>query len=479
MAVLADLDPKEVFRWFEALSAIPRGSGHTEAVSAWCADLARERGLEVHQDPAGNVVIAAPASPGYEGAAGLILQGHLDMVCEKDADASIDMEREGLRLIVEDGDLIRAEGTTLGADDGIAVAMALAVLDDPSIPHPPLEVLLTTDEEIGMLGAAALDPSPIRGRQLLNLDSEEEGVFTVSCAGGCVVSRTIPVRRETVRGEGLRIVVWGLTGGHSGTEIHHGRANADILLGRILRGLADQVPLRLSRAQGGTKDNAIPVRAEAEVVVESADRAMHVCFDVVSRLREAYAATDPCMAVDVLPVPVPDAMDALSTERALRLLTEVPDGVQALSAEIPGLVQTSLNLGILRTGEDHVTAASSVRSSIEAEKTELVERLSRLTEELGGSVSVTGDYPGWAYRTDSPLRDRCAVAFRDLYGHPPKIEAVHAGLECGILCGKLPGLDCVSLGPEISEIHTPRERMRAASVRRTWDLLREILARSR
>lgn len=477
MAVLEGLEPQAVFRWFEALCAIPHGSRHTDAVSDWCVDFGRRRGLEHHRDRAGNVILIAPPTPGYEIAPPIILQGHLDMVCEKTADCPLDMERQGLDLAVKDG-YVYARGTTLGGDDGIAVAMALAVLDDPAIPHPRLEVVLTTDEEIGMLGAAALDVSPLRGRQLLNLDSEAEGVFTVSCAGGCVARVSLPVTWEKAEGQALCLRVSGLTGGHSGTEIHRGRANANVLLGCLLSELRKSVSFRLALAEGGLKDNAIPVSAQAVLFPEDAGAA-EAAFPALRELCRPFAKTDPALTLELEMAAAERVLDQRSTDRALAFLTRAPAGVQTMSRDIPGLVQTSLNLGILRTEETSLTALFCVRSSVSAEKEELLTDLTALAESLGGALAREGDYPPWEYRADSPLRRRCEAVFREQYGHDPKVEAIHAGVECGLLCGKLPGLDCVSLGPDLLEIHTPRERMLVASVERVWRFLLEVLRRSR
>lgn len=479
MPVLDHLEPKNVFRFFEALCAIPHGSRNTGSVSDWCVEFARARGLEVHQDSANNVIIIQEAAPGYESAAPIILQGHLDMVCEKASGCTKDMEREGLDLAV-DGDFVYAEGTTLGGDDGIAVAMALAILDDPAIPHPRLEVVLTTDEEIGMLGAAALDVAPLQGRQLLNLDSEEEGVFTVSCAGGSLTTCRLPVTREPFNGDALRIQISGLTGGHSGAEIHKGRANADILLGRILRAIAERTELRLVSASGGLKDNAIPTAAEAVVITTDIAAASTVVEKIARHIQAEYRVTDPALAVTVERTAVGETpMDRDSTRRALCLLACVPNGVQEMSHDIHGLVQTSLNLGILETGGEALTAAFCVRSSVASQKEMLHDRLRCLTEQLGGTLDIAGDYPAWEYRRDSVLRERMVEVFREQYGREPKVEAIHAGVECGLLCGKLPGLDCVSIGPDLMEIHTPRERMSISSVQRVWAFVLEVLKRSK
>ena len=479
MSVLDQLEPNKVFQYFERLCAIPHGSRNTKAVSDWCVAFARERGLEHYQDDFHNVIIILEATSGYETAEPVILQGHLDMVCEKESGCPKDMEKEGLDLAVEDG-FVLARGTTLGGDDGIAVAMALAILDDASIPHPRLEVVLTTEEEIGMLGAAALDVSPLRGRQLLNLDSEAEGVFTVGCAGGSLTKCTLPVHREPFAGETLRLTVSGLTGGHSGAEIHKGRANANMLLGRLLRAMAAETELRLVSADGGLKDNAIPVAAEAVVAAEDGRKAKAAAERMAACFQTEYRRSDPMLTVTAEEAAAAwQPMDASSTERTVRLLACAPNGVQTMSQDIHGLVQTSLNLGILKTGENAVTASFCIRSSVDSEKEMLKDRLACLLAQLGGGVSFSGEYPGWAYRPDSPLRELMTEVYREQYGREPKVEAIHAGLECGLLAGKLPGLDCVSIGPDLLEIHTPREKMSISSVQRVWAFVCEVLKRSK
>lgn len=479
MAVLDQLEPKNVFRFFEEMCAIPHGSYNTKAVSDWCVAFAKARGLEHYQDEMNNVILIKEASAGYEEAEPVILQGHLDMVCEKAPGCEKDMAREGLDLAVE-GDYIYAEGTTLGGDDGIAVAMALAALDDDSLPHPRLEVILTTEEEVGMDGAMALDVSPIRGRKMLNLDSEAEGIFTVSCAGGSMAACGLPVARAPFGGDILRVRVEGLTGGHSGAEIHKGRANASMLLGRLLLAMAAETELRLVSADGGLKDNAIPVAAEAVVAAADGRKAKAAAERMAACFQVEYRRSDPMLTVtaeEAAAAWLP--MDAASTERTLCLLACAPNGVQTMSQDIHGLVQTSLNLGILKTEENAVTASFCIRSSVDSEKEMLKDRLACLLAQLGGRVSFSGEYPGWAYRPDSPLRELMTEVYREQYGREPKVEAIHAGLECGLLAGKLPGLDCVSIGPDLLEIHTPREKMSISSVQRVWAFVREVLKRSK
>ena len=477
MAILEHLEPRGVFRFFEEMCAIPHGSANTKAVSDWLMAFARERGLEAYQDQLNNVIIIKEATAGYENAPAVILQGHMDMVCEKAPDCEKDMEKEGLDLAV-DGDTVYARGTTLGGDDGIAVAMALALLDADDIPHPRLEAVFTVDEEIGMLGAVGMeDVSMLRGRRMLNLDSEVEGVFTVSCAGGNLTKCTLPVCRETFGAEFLTVTVGGLRGGHSGVEIDKGLGNACMLLGRVLTACGRETALRLVSVSGGLKDNAIPREASAVVAAADAREIRAVCARLDAELKNEYRTTDPEVFVSVRDGGAGLPMDEDSTRRILAFLTCAPNGIQAMSADIPSLVQTSLNLGILTTGDETVDASFCVRSSVDSQKQMLVERLECLTETLGGSVGVFGDYSGWEYRSDSPLRELLVEVFTEQYGYAPKIEAIHAGVECGIIAGKLPGLDCVSLGPDLTEIHTCRERLHIASVQRLWAMVLETLKR--
>lgn len=479
MSVLGHLEPKSVFGFFEEMCAIPHGSRNTKAVSDWCAAFAKERGLEYHQDKDNNVIIIKEATPGYEKAQPIILQGHLDMVCEKTADCTKDMSREGLDLVI-DGDFVRAEGTTLGGDDGIAVAMALAVLDAKELSHPRVEAVFTVDEEIGLLGAASIDVSPLRGRQMLNIDSEEEGIFTVSCAGGNTTACVLPISREPFQGTAVRLTVGGLTGGHSGAEIDKGRANSNMLMGRVLQAAAAQGELRIQRVDGGLKDNAIPVETTAHILVEDGDAVCRAAEELAQTLKNEYRTTEPGLWLraereteEQLP------MDKVSTQKVICMLLCLPNGIQAMSAEISGLVQTSLNLGILSTNEEELRASFCVRSSVDSQKEMLKGRLSCLMTQLGGSIEVRGDYAGWQYQEKSPLRDRMIAVFEDQYGKKPRVEAIHAGLECGMFAGKIPQLDCVSIGPDLFEIHTPRERLSISSVQRLWTFLVEVLKRSK
>lgn len=475
MQVLEHLEPASVFHFFEEISSIPRGSRNTREISDWCAAFARERGLEYHQDSCNNIIIFKEGTAGYEKAEPIILQGHLDMVCEKEPDSTRDMEKEGIELVV-DGDRIRAKGTTLGGDNGIAVAMALAVLDSKEMPHPPVEVILTVDEEIGMLGAIELDMSHLKGRKLINIDSEEEGIFTVSCAGGNMTSCELPLTRESFSGTELEITVGGLLGGHSGVEIDKGRANACMLLGRVLYAAQQKTEFRLGYVEGGRKENAIPQEAHALVIAADADSARSAAAEMEAAFQKEYQTSDPGVFVRVTEsVSGKNPVDGRSTARIIHLLLTMPNGIQSMSADIEGLVQTSLNLGVLETKEENLVAGFCIRSSLSSQKQMLVDQLASQMQLLGGSIQVSGDYPAWEYRQESELRERMTRIFQKQYGRDPEISAIHAGLECGMFMGKLPDLDCISIGPDMWEVHTYREHISISSVQRVWDFLTEVL----
>ena len=469
MSVLSGLSPQRVLFYFEQICAIPHGSGNCAALSAYCESVASGLGLSVLRDEWDNVVIRKPASPGYEDHPTVILQGHLDMVCEKETGCSFDFERDGLKLFV-DGDWIGAAGTTLGGDDGIAIAMALAVLEDDALPHPPLEAVFTVNEETGMDGAAGIDPALLKGRILLNIDSECEGVLTVSCAGGARAELKLPLRSVPNDRPCKGVSFQGLKGGHSGVEIHKGRLNADILMGIFLSELPSDV--RTVSLFGGTKDNAIPSAAEC---VLATDRDL-------SLFAEAFSARFRPENDGGLSVTVRDAearsrcFDAESTLRIAGFLTAVPNGVRAMSKKIEGLVETSLNLGQLWTEDDALTASFLVRSSVNLEKQRVLDQLKETSARFGGSFEADSPYPAWEFKEDSRLRSVMIRVYETLFGKSPVVEAIHAGLECGFFCDKLPGLDAVSFGPDILEIHTPRERLSVSSVARTYQYLRSVLA---
>lgn len=480
MAILTGLQPSGVFEMFEQLCGIPHGSRNTKAISDFCVRFAQEHGLNYRQDDSNNVILFAPATPGMEQAQPVMLQGHLDMVCEKEADCPLDLQKEGLNLRT-DGEWIWAEGTTLGGDDGIAVAYALAILADPAIPHPPLEVVLTTDEEIGMLGAAAIDLSEVKARRVLNIDSEEEGVLLAGCAGGATVCCHIPLMWTLKKGLRATVQITGLRGGHSGMEIQKGRANANKLMGRFLNEMDEIFAYALCTVNGGNKDNAIARESTADVVILPERLAELTAF--AAQRQEAYRAeygeADPDITIAVTPG-TEDTFEIMMGDcrrSVLSVLQQLPNGVQQMSRDIEGLVQTSLNLGILKVDFRGIHLTSSVRSSVNAEKQQLIQQLAEICGKLGGSCEVMGEYPAWEYKADSPLREIMTEVYLEQYGRKPAVEVIHAGLECGLLSGKLDGLDCVSFGPDIVDIHTTREKLSIPSVQRTWKLLLEVLKR--
>ncbi len=472
---LAGLEPASVFGYFEEICSMPHGSGNTKIISDYLVKFAQEQGLEYIQDELNDVIIFVPGTCGMEDHAPVIIQGHMDMVCEKDADCPIDMDKEGLD-IAHDGDYIFAKGTTLGGDDGIAVAFAMALAADKNIPHPPLELVITVDEETGMFGAAGIDLSMLKGRMLLNIDSEDEGIFTVSCAGGARSTIHMPVSRKAVYGPAIRLVVGGLQGGHSGVEIHKNRANANKVMGEFMGRILEKMPLCMVSFVGGSKDNAIPRTCEVNCValgmeLESINA---IASELQAEIRANYAepeATVEAFNTDALGG---NAISAEATAKLVALLREVPNAIQAMSDKIPGLVQTSLNLGVAKLGEEF-TLTWSVRSSVNQEKQDLLTKLRSIAENYGGSYSQVGEYPAWEYKEDSVLRDTMVDVYTKMYNKTPEVVAIHAGLECGLLGEKLPGLDAVSIGPEMHDIHTSRERLGIASTKRTWEFVLEVL----
>ena len=480
MGVLSNLEPASVFYYFEEICGIPHTSHHEKELSDYCVQLSKAHGLACRQDEMGNVLIKAPATPGYENQPALILQGHLDMVGDKTAACPLDLEKDAIQLVV-DGDYVRAEGTTLGGDDGIAVAYALAVLDAKDIPHPALEVVLTVCEEVGLLGASAMELSDLEGRLLINIDSEEEGVLTAGCAGGRRVECHLPITRAAVTGTAVKADVTGLVGGHSGTEIHKGRANAIALLGRWLTLLTENgVDYTVLALSGGAKENVIPKESSVTLVlptgITEGVRAASAQF--AAQMKAEYGTADPeiCLQLTEQGCGGYQALDGASVQRLRKALLLMPWGVQAMSMDVPGLVETSLNLGVAEMDEQEAILRFSIRSSVPSAKELLSCKVQTLTELLGGSVRFHGDYPAWTYARESALRDRCVAVYEAQYGKKPQIAALHAGLECGILSGKIEGLDCISFGPNLLHVHTPNERADIASVTRVWEYLKAILA---
>jgi len=478
MGVLSGLEPGKVFEYFEQICGIPHGSGNVKQISDYLVAFAKERGLFYIQDELKNVIIIKEATLGYEQEPPVVLQGHMDMVAVKKPDCDIDMKTEGLRLAVE-GDKIYAEGTSLGGDDGIAVAYALAILDDDTLKHPRLEVIITVDEEVGMDGARAIDLSMLQGNRVLNLDSEEEGIFLTSCAGGARVDCRLPLKMVQREGVSYKVTVDGLLGGHSGAEIHKERGNSNLLFARLLWKVCRSMEVSLVSAKGGLADNAISRRTDAVLVVKEADAEgfKAILCDTAEKIKEELATKDPGFALHVQEGAKGSFTCATpeDTKRAAAFVLAIPNGVQGMSADMPGLVETSLNLGILEMREGEIQAEYAVRSSVESAKEALIEKMEAAVSLAGGTCTVSGDYPGWKYRVDSPLRTKMIALYEEMYGTTPKVEAIHAGLECGLLAAKIKDMDCVSLGPDMRDIHTTEETLSIASTKKMWEYLIRLL----
>ena len=472
---LAGLEPASVFGYFEELCGIPHGSGNTKMISDHLVEFAKKHDIRYIQDELNNVIFFAEGTCGMEDHWPVILQGHMDMVCEKDEDCPIDMAVDGLD-VTHDGEWVFAKGTTLGGDNGIAVAYAMALLADKTIPHPPIEVIITVDEETGLDGAHGIDLSSLKGKTLINLDSEEEGIFTVSCAGGGSATISLNAPRRAVYGPCIRLVVDNLQGGHSGAEIHKNRTNANKVMGEFLSRIQKLMPLCLTSIAGGSKDNVITRTCQATLVAMGSDleRINTIAEELQAEIREKYEepeATVQAFDVDALGG---NSMSTEDTAKVIGLLCAAPYGVQSWSEDMPGLVQTSLNLGVVKLGETF-NATFSVRSSVNAEKVELLEKLKALADMFGGSYSLHGQYPAWEYKKDSYVRDTMVKVYKEMYGKDPQVLAIHAGLECGLLSEKIENLDCISIGPDMQDIHTSREKLNIASVRRTWEFLLEVM----
>lgn len=486
--MLETLKPNKVFEYFEKICSIPHGSGNVKQISDYLLSFGQERGLYCRQDDALNVVIVKEATPGMEDKAPIIIQGHMDMVAVKDEDIQKDLTKEGLDLDI-DGDYIYAKGTSLGGDDGIAVAYALALLDSDDIPHPRLEAVFTVDEEVGMDGAIAIDLSDLKGKKLVNIDSEKEGELTVACAGGGCVKGVFKPAYHEVEGLCYELSLSGLTGGHSGVEIHKGLANANKVLFQVLYLMAREADMTLISYEGGTKDNVIPSAA----VCTFASRAEFEMLDglvqiMEESLKEEWKETDPNLSLKLVALDTDTSkakkgspinllgMDGNDFFDLLEFFNGVPNGVQKMNPSLEGLVQTSLNLGVVILEEGGKCQATfSVRSSVSAEKEELSKLLTDRIQEFGGKSEVYGGYPAWEYKEDSELRDDMVRIYREMFSKEPIVLSIHAGLECGVLSEKIEGLDCVSFGPDILQIHSTKERLSIASVQRMWDYLLEVI----
>ncbi|MBO4608435.1 MAG: aminoacyl-histidine dipeptidase [Lachnospiraceae bacterium] len=478
MAVLDSLRPEKVFRRFEEITQIPHGSYNLEGIREYLIAFAKKNDIEYIADDAGNIIFKKPAFPGYEEQPGVILQGHMDMVAVCEEGSGIDMKTFPLDLFV-DGDLIGARHTSLGGDNGIAVAMALAILEAGDIPHPDLEVIITANEETGMEGASGLDIGNIKNRRMINLDSEDEGIFTVGCAGGarvsCFIDSDSPLPSD---GKYIEIGISGLTGGHSGQMIHLGRANAIKVTGEILGSVSGIPGAVITDIKGGNADNAIPSWCSVTVSVPSdaGDTIIESVKAEAAKIKERFKDTDPGFEYTVALSDRATGALSLSVKKTSEFLKALPNGVIAMSKDIDGLVQTSLNLGIIDVKDGKLHAEFSVRSSIASERDDLIDDLRIITSDFGGTNVVTGVYPGWKYAPVSPLRDKMVRVFEDMYGRTPQVEAIHAGLECGFFMDKAPDIDAVSIGPDMQDIHSPSERLSISSTQRTYEYLLKVLS---
>lgn len=479
MGVLSNLEPKEVFEHFEALSMVPRRTFRNEKISDFCVEFAKKYNLWYHQDEAGNVIIKKPGTAGYEDSEPVIMQGHMDMVAAKTVDSDHDFDNDPLDLFIE-GDYIGARDTTLGGDDGFALAYAMAVLSSTDIPHPPIEAVFTVDEEIGMGGASALDASLLEGKMLMNLDGEAEGEFIVGCAGAYICDVVIPVKKEDFEGTSVTIKIRGLLGGHSGNEIQHQRGNAHKLMGRILYNLKSEYDFRIISIDGGSGANVITQYSTAVLSVADGDaEALASRVDALERIiYDEFFGQEPGLTItaETGETDAFGALDKLSTDRVISYVYGSPDGVQTYDRTIAGNVESSLNAGVVATGEKDVRVSYQVRGSVKSKLDEMMDRLQLWCDMVEGYIDITGSYPAWAYKPDSKLRPIMINTYRRMYDAEPTVVNAHSGLEGGILMGKKPDLDIVCFGPNLKDVHTADERMQISSVARTWDFIKAVLA---
>ncbi len=480
--LLDTLEPADVFKYFREISGIPHGSFHTTAISDYLENFARNYELPYTRDEMGNLIICRPGSAGYENADPIALQGHVDMVCEKESSNPIDMDTEAISLRT-DGEWLWADRTTLGGDDGIAVAIMLALLADDTITCPPLECIFTVDEEVGMRGAFAMDLSSVKSRRLLNLDSEQEGIITAACAGGAEEICTLPGRRREKTGEVLELSIEGLRGGHSGECIGIGRANASILLARLLYRLEQTSKICLIDFHGGTRDNAIPREAKAWIIFTGKfqrGKVKDVIAAFAKDIAKEYSITDPDIKIHATlenkgKMMTRSAFTRKDSLRMIRFLLALPNGVLEFTPMYRDVPQTSLSLGIVNTVADGIRTHSLVRSSVNSQKQMVMDKIECIAEEFGASVTTEGAYPAWELIAKSDFRDLAAEIFKKTTGREPTVCVIHGGLECGLISSKVPGIDCISVGPDMEEIHTPAERLNIPSTRRIYDYVKALL----
>lgn len=477
MEFASNLESKKVFEFFMELTKIPRGTGNEKGVSDFLVKFAKDRNLDVWQDEALNVIIHKPGTKGYEDISPVIIQGHMDIVCEKDPDLEFDFMKDTIKTIVEDG-YLKAVGTTLGADNGIAVAYGMALLDSTDIPHPPLEILLTTGEEVTMNGAAAVTNEHLDGKTLLNIDAEEEGVFFVSCAGGSILHSTLEMPAESCNLEGIEINVGGLKGGHSGMNIIDQRANSIKVIGRLLNVARLSGEARISEFEAGAKHNAIPRAAKAIVCVKdgSIDKLIEEIQKRAEQIKREFAVEDPDMTIEVKRVgKIEKAASKEQSHKLIEYMVMMPNGVFTMSKDIPGLVQTSSNLGVMVVKDGAMDMMGLARSSSKSEIVDVEEVFTLVAEKTGVNFEVVDRLVQWEYEQDSPVRDLAAKVYKDVSGHEAKFDAIHAGLECGLLKGALPDADMISFGPNLIGVHAPGEKVEIQSVENIWKFLKELL----
>lgn len=483
---LEQLDYKNVFKYFSEISDIPRGSGNEKAVSDYLVSFAKTHQFEYTQDEANNVIMIKKATSGYENESAIILQGHMDMVCEKRKEYTHDFLKDGIKLTV-DGDFLHAEGTTLGADNGIAVAYILALFADESLEHPRLEAIITSDEEVGMNGAKALEISHLQGKYMINLDSEEEGYLLCSCAGGLTGTSTLPIKRISAFGKKVKVSIGGLLGGHSGMDINKNRSNATKLLGRLLFDMRELNSFGLISMLGGFKDNVIPREAIAELLITAEDTKELLqnyedinknITDIITRYQQELSSSEPDLncTVEDMGDDTYEAMHPVSLEKMLFLLIHMPNSVQSMSTDIEGLVESSLNLGIFHTLDDKVEFCTSVRSSKSSLKYFISSKLNYMISFIGGDYVVRSEYPAWEFQKTSALRNHLQKIYQKQYGKDMIVEAIHAGLECGLILEKLPGIDIVSIGPDITAVHTIEEKVSISSTIRVYQFLEKVIS---
>ena len=474
--VLNNLNPSLVFKYFEEISQIPRGSGNEKEISDYLYKFAKDLNLEVVQDDYLNIIIKKPATKGYENCPGVILQGHMDMVCEKNKDVDHDFEKDPIELKIVD-DMIYANGTTLGADNGIAVAMSLAILASNDLAHPALEVLITSNEEAGMTGAMGLDGSIFNGKYIINLDSEEEGYLLVSCAGGNRSYVTLPLTFKPIAEDKqvLLLEVKGLLGGHSGMDIVKQRANSNVTMGRILNSLG--VEFDLVEVNGGSKNNAIPRECEAKIVVnkDQVNALKNSVSKIEEILKHEFRSTDANLQVVVSESNADKALSDDCKSKVILLLNLIPNGIQTQSMEIEGLVESSTNLGVVKTENNIMSFESAVRSSVATLRENINNKTKLIADYVGANFENTDGYPAWEYAKDSKLEQLCIDVYEKLTGKKPIITAIHAGLECGLLLDKMPGCEAISMGPDMFEVHTPNEHVSITSIKNVWDYLVKVL----